>query len=194
VAVAGFVVLNVLFFLRIVLSDFIQDLVLVAILRLDGGCEGQCRYGLLDSRHVEETGGLRGGKFDWLRGLYRLGSFRVGAGCSLFLDGALRLRLSFRFRCLGCGFHVGLCLNERVGQLKIRPGIADQLRTKSRLEVLYCSGDHDRDREGIVLVLLDLLRGNADAYLVVFDEGEGHQYHAVAQQWHKFLEHWILLG
>ena len=53
-----FVVLYVIFFLRIVLSDLIEDLVLVSTLRLDDGCEGQCRHGLLDSRHVEETTSL----------------------------------------------------------------------------------------------------------------------------------------
>jgi hypothetical protein len=36
-----FVVLYVIFFLRIVLSDLIEDLVLVSTLRLDDGCEGQ---------------------------------------------------------------------------------------------------------------------------------------------------------
>jgi hypothetical protein len=73
-------VLYVIFFLRIVLSDLIEDLVLVSTLRLDDGCEGQCRHGLLDSRHVEETGGPRGFRFDWF-----CGRFAVWDGFALVL-------------------------------------------------------------------------------------------------------------
>jgi hypothetical protein len=39
-----FVVLYVIFFLRIVLSDLIENLVLFSTLRPDDGCEWQCRH------------------------------------------------------------------------------------------------------------------------------------------------------
>uniref|UniRef100_E6PXN9 Uncharacterized protein n=1 Tax=mine drainage metagenome TaxID=410659 RepID=E6PXN9_9ZZZZ len=95
---------------------------------------------------------------------------------------------------LRCGIHLCLRPIQSVPQLQVRGNEVDESRRQIPVKLICRTSYGQRRRQRGVLAILQLLRDDVHANLVIVDVGDGQQDGALPQVRRKFFEHvWLLV-